>query len=658
MNGKLNNKGFTLVELLATIAVLSLVILISIYVSVEVIDTAKTKSYMVTKNEIEKQATNYLIENSNRLFFEPVIDGKEYYCITVENLIDMGYFKNKILKSKKSKNDTVKANDYIYVLRDSNTKTLISTTYNNSDLVEEECRRAFGGTGSILFSYEPDGWSREKKVKIIYKLRNAGNINNYSYGYKFLTEEKNDKNKEKEFVIYENGKIDAYIKYLEDNSILDEQSLSISKIDNKGPVVNLGNYQKGYVYNSVTVPLILTDNGSGVCNDNCFTKDDIEVSIGGVKVTDFILTKVNDNNYNLKIDNDSLNGQVMITIKDGSIYDRVVDIEKNKNSIISLNPEISFDNEAPVITLGTNGSSYQKSISSKITVTDDHSGGDTTTYKYIYSTDNTASPTLAFTSGNSYEKSDGTGDYYLIVKACDKAGNCTTKKSNVFKLDNSAPVITLGTNGSSSYQKSVSSKITVTDNHSGGDTTTYKYIYSTDNTASPTLAFTSGSSYSQSSATGNCTTKKSNVFKLDNTNPTCSISKSNVGSQSGVTLSISCSDNSGTCTTSKTKVTGVKKGDYTYTVTDGVGNTNTCSTSVSSYSCNSYQYACGSYKCGVTQGEPYECGQNCSANCCYRYGSYICGEWECGSSCKPIMCTEYLPKYCTSYCTGYKTCYK
>ena len=69
MKRKLNNNGFTLTELLAVLAILSMITVIGIYTSVNVIDSAKEKSYQVTINEIKKQAANYLIEISNRLFY-------------------------------------------------------------------------------------------------------------------------------------------------------------------------------------------------------------------------------------------------------------------------------------------------------------------------------------------------------------------------------------------------------------------------------------------------------------------------------------------------------------------------------------------------------------------------------------------------------------
>ena len=62
---KINNKGFTLVELLAVLAILSIVITIVITVSMNVVNSSKEKSYKVTINNIENEAGNYVLENSD-----------------------------------------------------------------------------------------------------------------------------------------------------------------------------------------------------------------------------------------------------------------------------------------------------------------------------------------------------------------------------------------------------------------------------------------------------------------------------------------------------------------------------------------------------------------------------------------------------------------
>lgn len=220
---------------------------------------------------------------------------------------------------------------------------------------------------------------------------------------------------------------------------------------------------------------------------------------------------------------------------------------------------IVVDNTDPVITFGTNGNSnWSKSASSTITVSDELSKGDTKTYKYVYSMSTSTSPSTTFTSGSNYSQTTGTGDYYLIATACDNAGNCTTANTNVFKLDNTGPIITFETDVNGGWSQSVNARITVTDEHSKGDTQTYKYIYSTSMGETPNTSFTSGFVYSMlgtgeyyliASAcdnAGNCTTTNSDVFKLDYTNPTISSAIANACSNNKRTITVKGSDlNSG-----------------------------------------------------------------------------------------------------------------
>ncbi len=70
--------------------------------------------------------------------------------------------------------------------------------------------------------------------------------------------------------------------------------------------------------------------------------------------------------------------------------------------------------------------------------------------------------------------------------------------------------------------------------------------------------------------------------------PTCTTTKSNKGTTSGVTVTVKCSDAGDGCTQSTYTYTKVKS-SKTYTVTDKAGNTGTCSVSVSSKKETRYQ---------------------------------------------------------------------
>ena len=148
----------------------------------------------------------------------------------------------------------------------------------------------------------------------------------------------------------------------------------------------------------------------------------------------------------------------------------------------------------PIISFGTNGNSeYVKgNVSSMITVSKGNAELDTSTYKYIYSTNNSDTPSINFTSGSSYTLENATGAYYLIAKACDVEGKCTTEVSNPFYVDNEVPS---GTISISFNSGSLTGSVNANDNGSG--ISSYMYALSTSNSC-PTSGYTESvnSSYS------------------------------------------------------------------------------------------------------------------------------------------------------------------
>ena len=195
---KLNNKGFTLVELLATIAVLSLVSTIVIYVAINVVNSAKDKSYLVTRNNVEKAAVSYLEENNDKIHFvkyDDNIDNIEYQCVTVQNLIDTNYFDKDVLNSKISKDKTIRDisdsdysdSDYIYIYieRDKESKTI-----KNSKLItdsDSDYSTLCGNynsrlEGDIEFNI-PKGYAKEKDVSIKYCFDSSYLVKRYPTKY-------------------------------------------------------------------------------------------------------------------------------------------------------------------------------------------------------------------------------------------------------------------------------------------------------------------------------------------------------------------------------------------------------------------------------------------------------------------------------------------
>ena len=331
----------------------------------------------------------------------------------------------------------------------------------------------------------------------------------------------------------------------------------------------------------------------------------------------------------------------------------------------------------PIISFGTNGNSeYVKgNVSSMITVSKGNAELDTSTYKYIYSTNNSDTPSINFTSGSSYTLENATGAYYLIAKACDVEGKCTTEVSNPFYVDNEVPS---GTISISFNSGSLTGSVNANDNGSG--ISSYMYALSTSNSC-PTSGYTESvnSSYSFSITSAGtyyiCAKVKDKVGNTSNpiissgyvvedtTPPTCSLSVSGTtitGSYedeggSGVAYYGYSSSMSGTSSATKTiDATGT----YTFYVKDGVGNSTSCGLSVvstsSSTECSSWgDYYCtswGRYYCKSSSGTA--CGnQTCCASVggtwtrdCNKYGR------DCNQYTTTYSCDSGYTKANDSYC--------
>ncbi len=154
----------------------------------------------------------------------------------------------------------------------------------------------------------------------------------------------------------------------------------------------------------------------------------------------------------------------------------------------------------------------------------------------VTATDNSLKEPTITTSGS---LSTLPGTYYITYTAIDESGNKTTKTRTVNVVDNVKPLVTFGTNGSSAYAKSRSTKVTISDD-TGVNTSSLKYLWNTSTSipseGSFTNTFTNGGTITSPSGVtggyylwilakdvlGNTAITRSNVFNLDNINPVIS----------------------------------------------------------------------------------------------------------------------------------------
>jgi len=108
---------------------------------------------------------------------------------------------------------------------------------------------------------------------------------------------------------------------------------------------------------------------------------------------------------------------------------------------------VNIDLTAPSVRFGVNGSdSWAKRASTAVTVADSGGSGEAvSTLQYAWTTEATppTSGWTAFANGTELTKVGADGDWYLHIRGQDAAGNTANARSNRFRLDNTAPVITL-----------------------------------------------------------------------------------------------------------------------------------------------------------------------------------------------------------------------
>ena len=120
---KLNRKGYTLIELLAVILIISLIIALSIFGIIKAINSSKGKAATLSENSIKEAAETYATEKNDDSSYWLDITDKEnkYFCITIEELMNKG------LLDKKANIESKDFDIHSYVLVKKNKVTMVNS---------------------------------------------------------------------------------------------------------------------------------------------------------------------------------------------------------------------------------------------------------------------------------------------------------------------------------------------------------------------------------------------------------------------------------------------------------------------------------------------------------------------------------------------------
>lgn len=336
--------GFTLIELLATIAILSIITSIVIYFALGIISNAKKKSYQVTVNNIQKQASNYVLEEVSSLEWVGLPgSGSQHQCITVQHLIDSGYFKSDILESKVADDRNVLATDNIWLVRDETTKTITKNVLlvGNNAVYSSLCS-SINPIGKINFEYIGPRWVRDSKdITIKYSLTNYGEVKDYQYDYlmeydngiiKDFDEQRFTKEEEKVIVsINDNGDLCAKINGKEGS--VESKCYTVSGIDRGLPIGKV--VSMNLVSSTQKVKLVMSDELSGVSQYYFGKVNPSTSSVSWIDVVDSLSVE--------EVVDVTSEGKYYLGIRDVAGNQSVIDVDFYK-TILSITPGVVSPN--------------------------------------------------------------------------------------------------------------------------------------------------------------------------------------------------------------------------------------------------------------------------------------------------------------------------
>lgn len=133
-------KGFTLVEVLGAIAILSILTLSTIFIVSKIVDNSKQKQAQISLTNIKETGRTYIEEfKTNSKYWSGIKEESgeikvERACTTIGQLIDTGYLKEENIGDLEYKSgQELRKDTIIAITRDINSKTITDVSFNSID---------------------------------------------------------------------------------------------------------------------------------------------------------------------------------------------------------------------------------------------------------------------------------------------------------------------------------------------------------------------------------------------------------------------------------------------------------------------------------------------------------------------------------------------
>jgi len=190
---KFDNNGFTMVELLVVIILILLIFLIGGYSVFNVISKSKLEKYALNISNVEDISVDYA--NEVDIFWIDKSEVDYYYqCVSIQNLIDKGFFDVSVLDKEISDGVKINKNDRILLFKDKKNKVIISSDYlldSDDKSLCDAIAYDVVGNGNINFILTKKS-DNSLEVNIKWNLFNVSKdaLKKYVYGYEVVGKNK------------------------------------------------------------------------------------------------------------------------------------------------------------------------------------------------------------------------------------------------------------------------------------------------------------------------------------------------------------------------------------------------------------------------------------------------------------------------------------